>query len=282
MTRFRLDSYTMLARRSDLTDYMTGLLSGGRAVFTRDEAIGALGVTAHGFLKAAQRLQRRHALLNPRRGFYVVVPPQFLSWGAPPPAWYIDDLMGHEGHPYYVGLLKAAELHGATHQAVMAFQVVTDKRLPKIRAGRSIISFIYRKDMPRIADALIDHKTDTGYMKISSPELTALDLLRYARVAGTIDSIATVLADLGPQLRPGALAKLAPAVERTVIQRLGYLLEYVHQPECGAVLHDHLQKSKPLPWVELEPYRRGKKSSQPVERDERWNVIIRRRPELDE
>ena len=34
---------------------------------------------------------------------------------------------------------KAAELHGATHQAVMEFQVVTNKRIPKIRAGRSII-----------------------------------------------------------------------------------------------------------------------------------------------
>src|SRR5271167_2385219 len=159
----------------------------GRAVFTRDEAIAALGVTPRGFLKAAERQQRRAALLNPRHGFYVVVPPQYLSWKAPPPAWYIDDLMRHEGHPYYVGLLKAAELHGATHQAVMLFQVVTDKRMPKIRAGRSIISFVYRKDMARIADALVDHKTDTGRMKISSPELTALDLLRYARIAGTID-----------------------------------------------------------------------------------------------
>jgi hypothetical protein len=282
MTQFGLYSYTMLAYRSDLTDYMTGLLSGGRAVFTRDEAIGTLGVTAHSFLKAAQRQQRRHALLNPRRGFYVVVPPQFLSSGAPPPAWYIDDLMRHEGHPYYVGLLKAAELHGATHQAVMAFQVITDKRIPRIRAGRSIISFIYRKDMARVAGALIDHKTDTGHMKISSAELTAPDLLRYARVAGTIDSIASVLADLGAELRPQALAELAPAFERTVIQRLGYLLEYVKQPKCAAVLHAYLQKSKPLPWVELEPYRRGKKSSQPLERSERWNVIVRRRPELDE
>jgi hypothetical protein len=272
----------MLANRPDLADYMTDLLSGGRTVFTRDEAIGALGVTPHGFLTAAQRQQRRHALLNPRRGFYVVVPPQFLSWGAPPPAWYIDDLMRHEGHPYYVGLLKAAELHGATHQAVMAFQVVTDKRLPQIRAGRSIISFVYRKDMPRVADALVDHKTDTGYMKISSPELTALDLLRYARAVGTIDSIATVLSDLGAQLRPDALAKLAPAFERTVIQRLGYLLDYVRHPGCAAILHAHLEKSKPLPWVEFEPYRRGKKSSQSEEHDERWNVIVRHQPELDE
>jgi hypothetical protein len=272
----------MINNRLTLPDYMTDLLSAGRAVFTREEAIAALGVTAHGFLKAAARQQRRRALLNPRRGFYVVVPPQFLSWGGPPPTWYIDDLMRHEGHPYYVGLVKAAELHGATHQAVMGFQVVTDKRIPKIRAGRSIISFVYRKDMPRVAGAVIGHKTDTGSMKISSPELTALDLLRYARIAGTIDGIATVLSDLGAKLRPEALAKLAPAFERTVIQRLGYLMDHVKQPKCATVLHNHLQKSKPLPWVELEPYRRGKKSSQPVERNERWNVIVRRQPELDE
>jgi hypothetical protein len=164
----------------------------------------------------------------------------------------------------------------------MAFQVVTDKRLPKIRAGRSIISFVYRKDMRRISDAVIDHKTDTGRMKISSPELTALDLLRYSHAAGTLDSIATVLSDLGGKMRSEALAKLAPAFERAVIQRLGYLLDYLKQPDCAAVLHNLLQKSKPLPWVELEPQRRGPKSPLPLERNARWNVIVRRRPELDE
>src|SRR5271166_3109422 len=95
----------ILEARRSLPDYMTGLLSAGQAVFTREAATSALGVTTRGFLKAAERQQRRHTLLNPRRGFYVVVPPQYLSWGAPPPSWYIDDLMRHEGHPYYVGLL---------------------------------------------------------------------------------------------------------------------------------------------------------------------------------
>ena len=273
----------MLDRRLTLSSYTTELLSGGRTSFTRDEAIAALGVTPSGFLKAAARLQRRGMLLNPRHGFYVVVPPQYLAWKAPPPTWYIDDLMRHEGHVYYVGLLKAAELHGATHQAVMEFQVVTSKRMPKIRAGRSIIAFFYRKDMERVADALVDHKTDTGSMKVSSSELTALDLLRYCHVTGTINSIATVLRDLAPKLRPERLAKLASVFERACIQRLGYLLDFLKQPNSATVLHEHLEKSKPLPWVELEPNRRRRsKSSQSVERDTRWNVIVRRLPELDE
>src|SRR5205085_9393790 len=119
-------------------------------------------------------------------------------------------------------------------------------------------------------------------MKISSPELTALDLLRYAHVVGNIHSIVTVLSDLGAKMRPEPLARLAPVFERTVIQRLGYLLDFLKHTECAAVLHDHLQKSRPLPWVELEPGRRHKASPEPWERNARWSVIVRRRPEVDE
>ena len=135
----------MQKQRSSLAIYLTSLQSEGRIAFTRDEAITSLGITQAAFLKAAARLQKRHMLFNPRQGFYVAVPPQFLSWEAPPPSWYIDALMRHEGGCYYVGLLKAAELYGATHHAVMEFQVVTDQQLPKIRAGRSWITFHFRR-----------------------------------------------------------------------------------------------------------------------------------------
>ncbi len=68
-------------QRSALSGYVSGLLSAGRAVFTAEEAEQALGVGRGAFLDAAERLQHRKALLNPRQGFYVVVPPQFASWG---------------------------------------------------------------------------------------------------------------------------------------------------------------------------------------------------------
>ena len=101
-------------QRTAFSSYMTRLLSTGRVVFSREEARQALGVSDGALLDAAERQQRKQHLVSPRRGFYVIVPPQYLAWGAPPPPWYIDDLMRHEGRPYYVGLLKAAELHGAT------------------------------------------------------------------------------------------------------------------------------------------------------------------------
>ena len=188
------------AQRKTLSSYISGLLSEGRVVFPAGEAEQALGIGRGAFWDAAERIQRRRHLVRLRNGFYVVVPPRYASWGAPPPGWYIDDLMRHEGRPYYVGLLKAAELHGATHHAVMEFPVVTDKRLPGIHAGRTRITSHYRKDMKAVSEGVENHKTDTGTMRVSPVELTALNLVRYSHAAGGIDNLVTVLADLGPKL----------------------------------------------------------------------------------
>jgi predicted transcriptional regulator of viral defense system len=267
-----------------LFSYVNGLLSAGQAVFSREDALKTLQVRQGAFLDAAGRLQKQGKLISPRQGFYVVVPPQYQSWGAPPPGWYIDDLMRHEGRPYYVGLLKAAELHGATHQAVMEFQVITDKRLPRIAAGRSMLSFYYRKDMSVLAAGIADHKTDTGRMKISSVELTVFDLLRYPQAAGGIDNIATVLSDLGEKIDAEKLSALAPAFERNVVQRVGYLLDRVGHGDRTEKLREYLSALLPLPWVELTPPPKDIPDllPKPVERNDRWHIIVRRHPEVDE
>jgi len=271
--------------RSTLSSYMTRLLSSGRVVFSREEALSALVTDRRALLGAAERQQRRHALISPRRGFYVIVPPQYLSWGAPPPSWYIDDLMRYEGHPYYVGLLKAAELHGATHQAVMEFQVATEKRLPQIRAGRSIITFHYRQNMSAIQGGIEKKKTDTGYMNVSTVELTVLDLVRYPRASGGLDNIATIISDLGSRIDSAKLAALSPKFERSVAQRLGYLLERFGHADRAGALHRTLFQGAAPPWVELEPSQAKHDTAlmhEPKEQDERWRVIVRRMPERDE
>lgn len=266
-----------------LSDYTTHLLSLGQVVFTDKQAQEALGISKRSLLDAAQKLQRRNHLLTPRRGFYVIVSPQFLSWGAPPPSWYIDALMKHEAAPYYVGLLKAAELHGATHQAVMEFQVVTNKRLPRIKAGRSPIAFYYRKDMEELAAGIQDQKTDTGRMTISGPELTALDLVRYPRAAAGLDHIVTVLADLGARIDANKLAALSDNFERAVLQRLGYLLCLSGHGVKADGVDERLIQQSPLPWVELEPASANDPdfAPDPIERDARWHVVVRRIPEAD-
>ena len=271
-------------QRSALSSYVSSLLSMGRTVFTAKEAEEALGVGRGAFLDAAERLQRRKALLNPRQGFYVVVPPQFASWGAPPPAWYIDELMRYEGQAYYVGLLKAAELHGATHQAVMEFQVVSAKRLPKIRAGRNLIVFYFRKDMEAVAVGIEDRKTDTGTMKISSAALTALDLLRYPQASAGIDNVATVLSDLGQKIDADQLAALSVTMERPIIQRLGHLLDRLGHDALTGPMLSALQERGTASWIELDRQeaREPDFAPEPQERDARWRVVVRRVPEVDE
>ncbi|MEA2888621.1 MAG: hypothetical protein QOD11_2981 [Bradyrhizobium sp.] len=274
----------MLDRTANLGQYILKLQSEGRISFTSEEACAALGIKPSAFQKSAARLKKKRLLLNPRHGFHVIVPPQYHRWEAPPPSWYIDDLMRHEGRAYYVGLLKAAEIHGATHQAVMEFQVVTDKQLSKIRAGRSFIAFHFRKNLAAVLEGVECHKTDTGSMKVSSPELTALDLLRYLHVVGGIDSVATILMDLGLRLDANKLARLALVFERTTIQRLGYLLDRLGYRASAEALRNALFLNSAVPWVPLEPMDRKQSSLDvlPLEKNERWRVTVHRHPEIDQ
>jgi len=259
-------------------------LAVGRLVFSRDEAQAALGIGRGAFLAAAQKLQKRGRLLNPRQGFYVIVPPQNLNFGSPPPASFIDDLMRHENRPYYVGLLKAAELHGAAHHAVMEFQIVTDKQMRNVQVGRSKIVFYFKKDLTAVAPGIEEHKTDTGKMRVSSVELTLLDLLRYPEASGGLDNVLTIVADLGAKIGPAKISALSGAFERSVIQRAGYLLDHSGFAQPAAELRAFLEHGSHLQWTELDPSLASDSELAPkiIARDERWRVLVRHLPERDE
>ena len=158
--------------------------------------------------------------------------------------------------PITSGCSRRRSLHGATHQAVMEFQVVTDKRIPKHpRRPFDHLLFLpqgHGDGSPRPSS---DHQDRHGRMKISSPELTALDLLRYAHAAGTIDSIATVLSDLGEKIRPDRLTKLARAFERTSFSASAICSIISNIANAAYMLQAIWKQSQPLPWVELDPGR---------------------------
>jgi predicted transcriptional regulator of viral defense system len=271
-------------QRSSLAGYIDSLLSKGACVFTADQAVTALGINRGAFLDASARLQKKGGLLHPRQGFYVIVPPQYASIGSPPVGWFLDDLMRHEKSPYYVGLLKAAELQGATHQAVMSFQIITNKRLPKIRMGRNALAFSYRKDIAILADGIEDRKTETGKMKVATATLTALDLLRYTHVSAGLDNVITVLSDLAPKIDMDLLARLSPAFDRATVQRLGYLLEWINLGVDANPIYTSLLARGRMSWTELDRVeaRDPDFAPEPIARDNRWKIIVRRHPEVDE
>ena len=133
------------SRYSALSKFADSLQGKGRYAFQRAEALGALSVSDEALQTAARRLAAKKRLVIPRRGFYVIVPLEYQTAGAPPPDWFIDDLMKFQERPYYVGLLSAAALHGSAHQQPQEFQVVTDASVRVTQAGRARIRFFMKR-----------------------------------------------------------------------------------------------------------------------------------------
>ena len=172
----------------------------------------------------------------PHRGFYVIVPVEYSRSGGPPPSWFISDLMAFLEQPYYVGLLSAAALSGAAHHQSQEFQVITPAPLRPMRIGRSRIRF-FMKHTAATTGAK-DVQTETGTMRVSTPEATAFDLVRYAKRIGGVSSAATVLRELSETIDAKALVRAAEKEkESSVVQRTGYLLcHHGTRPVTGPLL----------------------------------------------
>lgn len=258
-----------------LDELVDDLQASGRYTFSREEAIREWRVNPLTFKKAVSRLVGKRRIAVPRRGFYVIVPAEYRSAGAPPPSWFIDDLMRHLGQPYYVGLLSAAALYGAAHQQPQEFQVVTDVPQRPMKAGRSRIRFKVKSNLERTPAREI--KTETGTMLVSTPEATALDLLRYVRVAGGLNNAATVLAELAESIDGRKLVEAARVDgEIAHAQRLGHILNLVGAGERAKHLERWINKVNPR----NAPLKRGEPlKGCPVDR--RFRVVVNFAVEAD-
>jgi predicted transcriptional regulator of viral defense system len=248
----------------------------GRYTFTHAEAVEALRRTPLAVSKALRRLVGQGLLASPRRGFYVIVPGEFDLAGAPPAQWFIHNLMGYLEQPYYVGLLTAAAQHGASHQAAQVFQVVTDRPTRPMEAGRIRIEFVMKSDIEGTPTAEV--KTPTGYMTVSTPEATALDLVRYFKAAGHLGHVATVLEELAERLDGDEMVPAARVggYETAVVQRLGYVLDRVGAESVTAGLAAIVAEKAPQA-VPLRPDRPRRRC--PV--DARWRVAVNDEAESD-
>lgn len=242
------------------------LQSRGKYTFSRHDITAATPRSDVAFEAAVRRLKKQGRIASPRRGFFVVVPAEYREAGCLPASWFVHDLMRFLGQPYYVGLLSAAAIHGAAHQQPMVFQVVTDRPTRAARAGRVRIDF----HMSRHAvDApMVEVQTETGSMRVSTPETTAYDLVRFPAAAGHLNNVATVLGELAEKLDPVGLAELAPQYATPDVQRLGYLLDLVGLQDLAEPLSKTLEHRRRRP-VLLAPGE-GADGEQP---DDRWRII---------
>lgn len=236
--------------------------------------MAALHISDNAFHKAAHRLVHEKRLMRVVNEFYAAIPAEYRPGGSIPSTYYIDALMKFRQQPYYVGVLSAASLHGAAHQAPQELQVVTSAPLPMIRAPRTRIRFLTKRNL---ADTPMQQmKTPAGYIAVSTPEATAFDLLRYPRAAAGLNNIATVLTELSEVIKPEKLGKVAATAEASYVQRLGYLMDLVGAEKLTRALADCLAKQR---W-DYVPLRPGWKSESP-KRDSKWRVIVNETVEAD-
>lgn len=223
---------------------------------------------------AIRRLKERGRLVSPRRGFYVIVPPEYASTGSPPASWFVDDLMGYLQQPYYVGLLSAAATHGAAHQHPQVFQVVTTQATASMTAGRVRLEFFRKRNLEDSSTTRVN--TEMGTMRVSTPEATVFDLLRHVQACGHLDNVATVIAVLADVITPRAFTEAAAEAHVTEVQRAGYLLELVGRVDLAQALESFLD-GRQVPIALLRPGAESKG----VPKSERWKLALNEHVEPD-
>ncbi|MDD2237886.1 MAG: type IV toxin-antitoxin system AbiEi family antitoxin [Kiritimatiellae bacterium] len=245
----------------------------GRYVISSMEAREALRPKKEASLrKAFQRLCAQGRLMSPRRGFYVIIPLEYATAGTPPAEWFIDDLMRFLGLSYYVGGLSAAAMYGAAHQRVQELQVVVPVHQRLIETPVLRIRFLQNRSM----DAALTQtrRTHTGDIPVSTPEWTALDLIRFQHQYGGLDAAATVLTELAEELDAERLGEASRREScNAYIQRLGWMLDYLGKKELTSALQGVLEKRNPS-FVPLSASLKERIGP----RDERWKVWVNEEP----
>jgi len=260
----------MKERYKYLDHYIDDRRSEGKYSFTSDDLRKRFDLSSEALKKSIQRLKREKKVTMVRKEFYVIVPPEYRAKGIIPPSFYVNDLMSFLQRNYYVGLLNAAAFHGAAHQQPQSFTIITQgPSLRKIQNERADIHFLIKQDWHQ--DGIEKKKVITGFINVSSPELTALDLINHYETVGGFDRIATVLHELIENIRAENLIESAKHYKKAVVvQRLGYLLEYIIETvKLSDKLYEYLQTVKFHPCL-LSP--QGAKPDRMVSGN-RWKIV---------
>ena len=258
----------------DLAGFIDDIASRGQFHFTTEAVARTLRVSPIAARAAVRRLRQKGRVATPFRGFGVIVPPEYRRLGCLPAEQFVPQLMAHLGLDYYVGLLSAAEIHGAAHQRPQVFQVVLPANRPSIRCGKVAVEFVARHNAARIPT--VTRNTPRGHLRVASVAATAFDLVGYVQRCGGLDQVATVLAELAESVAPDDLVRAAPLSPVPWAQRLGHLLESVGATPVAEPLAGWVARQA-REYVPLNPRR----SLSSGDRSSRWKLLVNQRVEPD-
>lgn len=264
-----------------ISDWINQQLADGKYSFTLTYLHAQMPDKSYASIKLAlKRLVDKNKIISISKGFYIIIPPAYQNMGILPPVIFMDYLMDYLDRPYYISLLSAAALHGAAHQQPQVNFVCTS--LPSMRTTTKKgmqIEYVSKRKFPE--SHIIKKNTESGYVNVSDPILTCLDLINYNKTIGGFNRLATVINELSEEINKNQITsdilQLAPNAD---IQRLGYLWEY----ECDqAGLADALFRILKESSNYTKTYKLN--SSKVLQKNSiknRWRINVNTKIEIDE
>jgi predicted transcriptional regulator of viral defense system len=258
-------------------EYIRYLLSNENYSFSLDEITQHTNGIGTSLKFELVRLINKKEIINLRKGFYLIIPPRYSKQGQLPIQVFIDKLFESLKRNYYVGFYSAAKFYGASHQQSQREYIMTEKpKLNDIRKNSLDIRFLTTARWPD--KNILLKKSDAGCFKISSPALTAVDLIHHQNKLGGLNRVLTILEELTEEINQKDIIDLLSWYPyKSSLQRLGFLLEKITvDKNLFHPIKNHLHQLKIFP-VLLSP----NASQKPGAIDNYWKIDVNRKLESD-
>ncbi len=242
---------------------LSSLAESGHNIFTLNDVVSTLDTTYENAKVIVNRLVKKAWLIRLARGKYLIVP---LEAGVRS-LWSEHGFViaSHLVDPYYIGYGSALNYHGLTEYVPPAVFVVTSKR----SKSRTILSTRFRfitvteSKMFGAEEAVISGRK----VKVSDVEKTLADCLDHPEYCGGLDEIAkSIYFEHKTVDMKKVIGNAEKMGNRTIIKRLGYLLELFGYDEYGPFF-EGIRLSEGYSKLDPRLLKRGKIN-------ERWKLFV--------
>ncbi len=222
-----------------VADYIDKCLTYEQYAFSWDELKSEVSKTDVALRHEIDRLSTKKEIVTLRQGFYLILPPRYRQYERLPLELYVERLFSYIEKPYYIAFFSAAALHGASHQQVQQSYLMT--KIPNIRdikKGNNYLRVSATSNWPE--KNILKRKSDAGLFNVSSPALTAIDLIHYQSKMGGLNRVLAILDELTEAITLQDIKDLIQWYPHiSSIQRLGFLFQEL---QTDQILLDPLQE----------------------------------------
>jgi len=247
--------------------FIDARIAAGRVAFPLSDLVKETGLSFTAAKNQLLRLGSQIVRVSRPQQFFLVVSPEHRLLGAPPVMSWLDDYFNWLGHPYYLALQSAASVYGSNPQALQVAQVMTDVPRREIEIGRLRVRFFVKRELEKTATQ--GPPNAFAPIRVSTPEATVFDLVRYASGIGGMGRAVETLVPLLSLMRLPELKQVLDTENETATaQRLGYIVETAGRKALAKAIRDWLPSQ-----LALVPFTPSKTDQASAQVSQRWRII---------